>query len=86
MRAESESTYTSYSNQIHVVDTYPATGIEGHMYVSVNSGRAKVYQDGRYVSLAGEGGGSGSSIDIDDIMQIINNKLDKSALDWKSFN
>lgn len=83
MRAESESSCTFYSNQIHVVDTYPPEGEEDHMYVNVNNGRAKVYHNGVYISVAGEGGG-GSVIDLDELWRVLQNKADKSDLQWKS--
>ena len=88
MRANSESSCTSYSDQIHLVDAYPADGIEGHLYVSSSSGRAKIYQNGVYITLTGEGGGSGGSgsIDLDDVWRVLNNKLDKTALQWKQFS
>ena len=86
MRADSESSYTSYSNQLHVVDSYPAEGIEDNLYVNVNNGRAKIYRGGVYITLTGEGGGGSSgSIDLDDVWRVLNNKLDKSALQWKKF-
>lgn len=87
MRAHSGNTYESYSDQIHVVDNFPANTsdyIEGNIYIKKSTGRAKV-RDGDIVyevQCSGGGGGSGSSEDISqlasDVQQI------QSQLTWKT--
>lgn len=92
LRANSVNTYDSYSDQLHVVDDFPAANeyIEGHIYLKKIAGdtptvRAKVMDNGIVYEVQCTGSGSsGGSVPME-LTELISDvaKL-KSQLQWKN--
>lgn len=88
LRANSDSTYESYSSQIHVVDEFPTSAnyIQNHIYIKKSSGRAKVKSGDTIYELqcegSGSGGGGGSSEDLRELELAISQLQEQ--LTWKT--
>ena len=88
LRANSNSTYESYSSQIHVVDDFPTSAnyIQNHIYIKKSSGRAKVKSGDTIYEIqcegSGGGGGGGSSEDLRELEAAVA-KI-QEQLTWKT--
>lgn len=72
LRADSENTYEDYSTKVHVVNDWPSTFIEDHIYLKKllgegNPVRAKIMNNGVIYEIQSSGGGGGSSGDISEL-------------------
>ena len=84
MRADSENTYTEYTNNVHVINDWPANFIEDHIYlkkiaikeegvVVKTVVRGKIEHDGVQYEIQCSGGGGGSSGDISELATDVEN-------------
>lgn len=92
IRADSENTYEDYSTKVHVVDDWPSTFIEDHIYLKKllgenNPVRAKIMNNGVIYEIESSGGGGGSgdiselAADVERLKQeVANIKTDIASL------
>lgn len=88
LRANSNSTYESYTARIHVVEDWPDNWASNNIYIKSN-GRAKIAVEDDSgnttvveIKCEGSGGGGGSSPDISDLEADVASI--KNRLKWKT--